>query len=99
MGGAERPPPPTQDGGVGGRLAWSRGRHQRTPCYATRYLARYVDQTFFVTEDREKYTHPVEGAAPQESIDSVEGATAQESMSNNQQPTQSLRQADVQLLL
>ena len=41
-------------------------------------LARYVDQTFFVTQDRKKSTHPVEGAAAQESIDSVEGATAQE---------------------
>ena len=41
-------------------------------------VARYIDQTFFVTEDREKSTHPVEGGAAQESIDSVEGATAQE---------------------
>ena len=38
---------------------------------------------------------PVEGAA---SIDSVKGATAQES-TNSEQPTQCLRQADVQVLL
>ena len=35
-------------------------------------------RTFFVTQDREKSTDSVEGAATQESIDSVKGATAQE---------------------
>ena len=54
------------------RLAWSRGGRHAIIYTAT---ARYVDQTFFVTQDREKSTHPVEGAAAQESIDSVEGAT------------------------
>ena len=37
-------------------------------------------RTFFVTQDREKSTESVEGAAAQESIDSVEGAAAQESI-------------------
>ena len=36
--GGERPPPPNLpgEGGGGGevRLAWSRGEHRRTPCYA-----------------------------------------------------------------
>ena len=45
--------------------------------------------------DREKSTDSVEGAAAQKSIDSVEG---EESTANNQQPTQSLRQVDVQVL-
>ena len=47
-------------------------------------LARYVDKTFFVTQDREKSTHPVEGAAAQES---VEGATDQESTDSVERPT------------
>ena len=44
--------------------------------------------------DREKSTDSVEGAAAQKSIDSVEG----EEFNKNQQPTQSLRQVDVQVL-
>ena len=69
------------------RLAWSRGgRH--AIIYCTRpQLASYVDQTFFVTQDREKSTHPVEGAAALESIDSVERATAQESTDSVERPT------------
>ena len=70
-------------------------------CHAMLTAIGTVNQTFLVTEDKEKSTHPVKRAAAQESIDSVEheGVTAQESTSNDQQPTQSLRQVDVQLLL
>ena len=46
-------------------------------CHAASYIP-YVDQTmdirtFFVTQDREKSIDSVQGAAAQESIDSVEG--------------------------
>ena len=49
----------------------------------------YVDQemdirTFFVTQDRERSTDSVQGAAAQESIDSVEG---EESTVSVEQPT------------
>ena len=58
-------------------------------CYAASKVP-YVDQamdilrTFFVTQDREKSTDSVQGAAAQESIDSVEG---EESTVSVERPT------------
>ena len=89
--------------GGGGRLAWSWGGRRRTPMVCSHYLhARYVDQTFFVTENRSPLIQSMEQQPRSPLIQLKEqqpGATAQESTSKDQQPTQPLRQADVQLLL
>ena len=103
--GAYAPPNRLGRGWGGGASGLVAGRAAADAVLCSRYLhghnwlARYVDQTFIVTQDREKSTDSVKGAAAQESIDSVQGATAQECTSNDQQPTQSLCQADVPLLL
>ena len=69
--------------GVSGLHAW-RMTSERAPCYAHAiYMATATEQhtvcrskagykDFFVTQGREKSTDSVEGAAAQESIDSVE---------------------------
>ena len=74
--------PPQTTWGVSGLHAW-RMTSERVPCYAHAiYMATATEQhtvgrskagykDFFVTQGREKSTDSVEGAAAQESIDSV----------------------------
>ena len=79
-GGCTPPSPPNSPAGT---MLCLRDLHGLVPVGQVTYVDQEI-RTFFVTQDREKSTDSVQGAAAQESIDSVEG---EESTISVERPT------------